>query len=243
MTLITRLLNSTSPYEHNYVSPYIGMRDVCLSEDIQDVYYLEKSHKYLYVYKNYISLSKADWLYPHEYNPNVLWIKSVEGVKKVIPLSLRSIICVYKDYISILDGVKCTEQIVCSGIPVTSAFVYEERDSLKHIKLGVISSLCGSNNHFESYKIPRVQNRRYVEVKQSVSNYFFNLLSNNQISQILLALPEPVTYIEILDSITCLFTPNFMWLVGSVTKLSGYKYTYTKFITIDNVVVVFKLLD
>lgn len=244
MALMTRLLNSISVDEHNYVSPYKNFRDVCLSGNIKDIYYLEKSHKCLCIYENYISLSNTEWLYPHQINLSVVWIKSVEGVKKIIPLSVKVIICIYEDYISILNGLKCSEHKLCVKSFITDAFVYKDKSlNNRHIKLGVLSREPESINTFDTYELFYVIKRKDVEVGESIPHYFFNLLTDDQISKLISLIPEPILHIEIIEYVTCLFTPNFMWLIGSNKKLNKYKHIYTQFEVINNVIVLFKPLD
>lgn len=222
MTLLERA-NSTE-VGYNYVSPYLGLRDICLSQDIDDVYYFAKSHNYLCVYKDYMALrkSKQD---PVGVDSDTVWIKSVEGVKKVIPLNLRTIICVYDTHVEILDGLVCVEHVVNINMPIINAFPHA---CPKSVRLGVIYSNSKGLNSFTSVKLPYAPSREHVEVRSLISPYFFGHWTTAQVSKLLGYITEPIWSIEILQGYTQIITSRYVWLVGGPKVLAPYKQTCTE---------------
>lgn len=224
MTLMSSRIESSSN-----INSYIGLRDISLSSDIEAIYHFSKSDTYLCVYEGYISLLK-----PGISHPQIIWIKNTEGRRKIIPLSLRVIICIYDIYISVLDGLTYEEQTYVMGVsqeeakselPIINAYVYErDSSSDKNLKLGLILIRSNMSNYFVEIKLSiELEN---VEVKECLSPVFFSGFSRTQTKELISSIPEPILDIEVMEGYTQLITRNYIWFIGIKDYLHKYETGY-----------------
>lgn len=223
MTLIS------SRIENSNINPYIGLRDISLSNDIEQIYYFSNSDTYLCVYEAHISLLKSGTLHPQ-----IIWIKNIEGKRKIIPLSVRVIVCIYDTYINVLDGLTCEEQTYVIGasqeeaklgLPIINAYVYErDSSSDKNLKLGLILIRSNMSNYFVEIKLSiELEN---VEVKECLSPVFFSGFSRTQTKELISSIPEPILDIEVMEGYTQVITRNYIWFIGIKDYLHKYETGY-----------------